>query len=59
MTNGDKIRTMSDEELADFLEPRDFDCSDFCNDFCEGCLGNCRHNMGKEFLIKWLESEIQ
>ena len=49
MTNGDKIRTM----------PRDFDCSDFCNDFCEGCLGNCRHNMGKEFLIKWLESEIQ
>lgn len=59
MTNGDKIRAMSDEELADFLEPRDFDCSDFCNDFSEGCLGNCKHNMGKEFLIKWLKSEIQ
>lgn len=59
MTNGDKIRNMTNEELADFIEPRDFDCSDFCDDFYYGCMGDCKHNMGKDFLIEWLESEIQ
>ena len=28
MTNGDKIRNMTDDELAESMEPRFFNCSD-------------------------------
>lgn len=59
MTNADKIRLMSDEELAEFMEPREFDCADFCADFCNGCMGKCKHNMGKDFLLEWLQSEVE
>lgn len=55
-TNADKIRSMSDEELAEYLEPKWFDCSDFCEDFDAGCAYTCKHNKGAEFLLNWLKS---
>ena len=55
-TNADRIRSMSDEELAEYIEPRWFDCSDFCEDFDAGCSYTCKHNKGAEFLLNWLKS---
>lgn len=55
-TNADRIRAMSDEELAEYIEPRWFDCSDFCEDFNAGCAYTCKHNKGAEFLLNWLKS---
>ena len=55
-TNADRIRAMSDEELAEYIEPRWFDCSDFCEDFDAGCSYTCKHNKGAEFLLNWLKS---
>ena len=56
MTNADRIRNMTDEELAEFMEPREFDCADYCNEFENGCAGACKHNLGKDFLLDWLQS---
>ena len=49
MTNGDKIRNMTDEELAESIEPRFFDCSDYCSKFDNGCAFKCKHNRGEDF----------
>lgn len=56
-TNADKIRSMSDEELAEFLRKTVweeganlFDCSDYrCEHPCEEC----------EAYFKWLQSEAE
>lgn len=56
ISNADKIRSMSDSELAEYLEPKWFDCSDFCEDFGAGCAYTCKHNKGAEFLLNWLKS---
>lgn len=57
MTYGDKIRNMSDEELADFLsENTNCDC---CNIQCQDKLNcpsmsscYCRH-------LEWIQSEVE
>ena len=57
MTNADKIRAMSDEELAEFLRQTVwengnnlFDCYDYtCNHPCTECKG----------YLKWLQSEAE
>ena len=59
MTNGDKIRNMTDDELAELIEPRFFDCSDYCSEFDNGCAFNCKHNRGEDFLLEWLQSEVE
>ena len=59
MTNGDKIRNMTDEELAELIEPRFFDCSDYCSEFDNGCAFKCKHNRGEDFLLEWLQSEAE
>ena len=59
MTNGDVIRNMTDEELAEHLEPRSFDCAEICNDFGDGCAYSCKYNRGKDFLLKWLKEEAR
>lgn len=59
MTNADKIRAMSDEELAEFMEPKFFDCADYCEAFEGGCAYKCKHNRGKDFLLDWLQSEVE
>lgn len=46
MTNGDKIRAMSDEELANFLANN-------------GCCENCIHNMGDFAICHALKKECE
>lgn len=51
MTNGDKIRQMADEELADVLELSD----------CENCPynhNNCGARMCRTGFLKWLKQEV-
>ena len=47
MTNADRIRAMSDEELADFIEMKQF-----------FALAN-NGTDGEEYTLKWLQSEVE
>ena len=47
MTQGDRIRSMSDEELADFIEMKQF-----------FALAN-NGTDGEEYTLKWLQSEAE
>lgn len=58
MTNADRIRTMTDEELAKFITSMDFDCADYCDSFTPGCGLNCDKE-NKEVALKWLQSEAE
>lgn len=56
MTNGDKIRQMSDEELAGMFDKIIQDC-EYCHlyDHCLQCVGMpC-----KILYLKWLREEVQ
>ena len=57
-TNADKIRAMSDEELAKFLNGR-VSCVDHCEDFGAGCVYKCAHNNGLEVFNNWLKQEAK
>lgn len=59
VTNADKIRSMSDEELAEFINWGVPDCSNFCSDFEQGCSSHCKHNFGNDVLLEWLQSEAE
>lgn len=49
-TNADRIRSMSDEELAEFLH----DYSNHTCSYCKGCGVSCKaHNLA------WLQSEVE
>ena len=58
-TNADRIRSMSDEELADYIfgvavhEKPCVLCSDYC-DFCELTGEECRNKT-----LQWLQSEVE
>ena len=40
--NADKIRNMSDEELAELITGGlKFDCTDYCDSFSNGCAFKC------------------
>lgn len=59
-TNADKIRSMSDEELAEFLER--FEVCSHCNYMDkERCtLDNpCVHTLAVAMALKWLQSEAE
>lgn len=60
MTNADRIRNMSDEELAEFLEKTVYYCRGRQNDnYCEDCpLFECRVCNG-EYIGKWLQAEVK
>lgn len=47
ITNADRIRSMSDEELADFIEMKQF-----------FALAN-NGTDGEEYTLKWLQSEVE
>ena len=47
MTQADRIRAMSDEELADFIEMKQF-----------FALAN-NGTDGEEYTLKWLQSEVE
>ena len=57
MTNADKIRNMSDEDLADFLSDMTNQCESntSCNQHCYGCY---EEYCDSEKCLKWLQSEV-
>ena len=58
-TNADRIRNMSDEELAELITGSlNFDCADYCDSFTQGCVFNCGKK-DREIALKWLQSEAE
>ena len=58
-TNSDRIRNMSDEELAELITGSlNFDCADYCDSFTQGCAFNCGKKE-REIALKWLQSEAE
>ena len=56
-THADRIRNMSDEELAELITGSlNFDCADYCDSFTQGCAFNCGKK-DREIALKWLQSE--
>ena len=56
-TNADRIRNMSDEELAELITGSpNFDCADYCDSFTQDCAFNC-NKKDREIALKWLQSE--
>lgn len=54
-TNADKIRDMSDEELAKFL--CDFRSCDSSDHPCEGCKAELHCHTGHNGMIDWLRQD--
>ena len=57
-TNADKIRSMTDEELAGFIAHKEFYCEDYCEDAKQGCSWSC-DNKGKKAALAWLQKESE
>ena len=58
-THADRIRNMSDEELAELITGSlNFDCADYCDSFTQGCDFNCGKK-DREIALKWLQSEAE
>lgn len=58
-TNADKIRNMSDEEMAKRIASSpNFNCADYCDSFTRTCAFNC-NKKGREIALKWLQSETE
>ena len=60
-TNADRIRNMSDEELAEVITGGlNFDCSDYCDSFSNGCAFRCnRKERELALVLNWLQSEAE
>lgn len=58
MTNLEKIRAMTAEELAEFLDRVTIICSDCSDGRCRNCPLNASFECSKEGISKWLESEV-
>ena len=50
-SNADRIRAMTDEELAEFL-------NDVAGDYCSPLIGKCLADNCKDCLMKWLKQEV-
>ena len=58
LTNADRIRAMSDEELAKAIASKAY--TGACNDFDISYDGNCCHNCEKcDAIIKWLKQPAE
>lgn len=58
-TNADRIRSMTDEEMAERIaSSSNFNCADYCDSFTKGCTFNCGKK-GREIALKWLQSEAE
>ena len=58
ITNAQKIRAMSDEELAKAIASKAY--TGACNDFDISYDGNCCHNCEKcDAIIKWLKQPAE
>ena len=60
-TNADRIRNMSDEEMAKRIaSSSNFNCSDYCDSFSDGCAFRCNTKERKLALVlNWLQSEAE
>ena len=60
-THAERIRNMSDEELAELITGSlNFDCADYCDSFSDGCAFRCnREERGLALTLKWLQSEAE
>ena len=60
-TNADRIRNMSDEEMAERIaSSSNFNCADYCDSFSDGCAFRCnRKERELELVLKWLQSEAE
>jgi hypothetical protein len=58
MTNADKIRSMSDEQLAEWLN-NNGDIDIFCDNKCPDFDGHCNYNEHtcRNAWLKWLKQE--
>ena len=54
ITNADRIRAMSDEDLARFLIWNVPSCVNFCDDARCGCKWNCKHCDDLTVIVDWL-----
>ena len=65
MTRGDEIRSISDEEFAEFwLKHCDNPIMEFNEDICDLCntyksRGQCDDEYCKDAIVKWLQSEVE
>lgn len=61
MTNADRIRNMSDEEMTKRIASSpNFDCADYCDSFSDGCAFRCnRKERELAVTLKWLQSEAE
>lgn len=58
-TNADRIRNMSDEEMAKRIASSpNFNCADYCDSFTQTCAFNCGKK-DREIALKWLQSEAE
>lgn len=56
-TNADRIRAMSDEELADFLDRWEMGDVDYSKTFCDLCDG--QYDCHDDCLMDWLKSPVK
>lgn len=56
-TNADRIRNMSDEELAYFINLDHPNCNEICPDATAGCAFKCKHKAGELVILDWLRQE--
>lgn len=58
-THADRIRNMSDEEMAKRIASSpNFNCADYCDSFSACCAFNC-NKKSREIALKWLQSEAE
>lgn len=58
-SNADRIRAMSDDELARFLTWNVPDCANYCDDARCGCKWNCKHGNGLHVIRDWLRQPVK
>lgn len=59
MTNGDKVRSMSDEELSEFLERvNDYPCETCCNNLYWCRRNNAPEPVCKRHFLDWLKEDV-
>lgn len=57
MTNADRIRNMTDEELAEFLDRWELGDIDYSKTFCDLCKG--QYDCHDDCLMDWLKEEVK
>lgn len=56
-TNADRIRAMTDEELAQFLDSWEMGDVDYSRTFCDLC--KWQYDCFNDCLMEWLKQEVQ